>query len=507
MLLEKYFASERVAASRPLTVIQEKSLHQASYLIALGVLLVTGMAHADAKDAVVILYAQFPDNAYVIGTGTFVDHDGLVLTADHVVHHIAISPPSTSTTGSVPSLVNPATITVFSAFLKASIAVDLTKQENVVGGQLSPSQWLDIAFIRVDLTDSQRVQLQPVDLSFSAPTLGETLYAYGPLCTTRTDDRCFQPAVTGTVLNSNPASARDYQVRDNITEGYSGGPLVNASGNIVAVGSWGDTLVSGVVVRASYIPSPYILRYFLDKVPPSSLFAAADVCVRVHMLPSLTAFDWRQLSAKWVIQSSLLQSKEQCSCCCESLDKVRNAVSAPFSTGSCVPPFCAQQRFYGLINTMEITLQTNTIDSGTVEVYRALKDTFAQIDLNQLPLEQRKQLYTTFGLTLANLATKEDAAKTPELGGALSTALAVLGRSQKLGETAQDYFTIGKLFQAAGDPVNAAAANILGTVVDVPTPVVRNKLKVNPQALRNSVDAGIQAQGALVVNQASQHHF
>ena len=464
--------------------------------LTMTLLLAAAIARADAKDAVVIVYAQFPNNAYEIGTGTFVDHDGLVLTADHVVHHISMSPPSSSTTGSVPNLATPTGITVFSAFLGARIAVDLTKPGTLVGGQLSPSQWMDIALIRVDLTDSQKLQLQPVDLSLSAPAQGEALIAYGPLCTTRTDDRCFQPAVTATILNSNPASSRDYQVRDSITQGYSGGPLVNSSGNIVGVASWGDILVPNLVIRASYVPSPYILRYFLDKVPPSLLFNAADSCSRVHALPSLTAFDWRQLSDKWIVQSSLLQSQDQCACCCESLDKARNAVSAPLSSGSCAPPFCAQKRLYGLTNAITIALQTNTVDGSTVQQYQALKDTFAQIDVARLPLEEQKQLYTNVGSTLTELAMNQETSRNPAFSGALDTALTVLSRSQQLGETPQDYFTMSKLFESEGDTVDAAAANILGTVINIPKQSVKNQLKINPDALRNSVQASIRARQA-----------
>ena len=36
-------------------------------------------------DSIVVLYVTFPDGFYEIGTGVFVDHDGLILTADQRV--------------------------------------------------------------------------------------------------------------------------------------------------------------------------------------------------------------------------------------------------------------------------------------------------------------------------------------------------------------------------------------------------------------------------------------
>src|ERR1700731_796574 len=71
-------------------------------------LICTVAARAATQDAVVVIYAQFPGyNTYEIGTGTFVDHDGLVLTADHVVHHLSLSPPVSYMANSVPTPVKP----------------------------------------------------------------------------------------------------------------------------------------------------------------------------------------------------------------------------------------------------------------------------------------------------------------------------------------------------------------------------------------------------------------
>lgn len=60
--------------------------------IVLALALAPSLKASGSADAVVIIYATFPgNNTYEIGTGAFVDHDGLVLTADHVVHRVALS--------------------------------------------------------------------------------------------------------------------------------------------------------------------------------------------------------------------------------------------------------------------------------------------------------------------------------------------------------------------------------------------------------------------------------
>jgi hypothetical protein len=190
---------------------------------------------------------------------------------------------------------------------------------------------MDICLIRVPLSDSQRLQLQPLDLSTAAPSMGDALTAFGPLCTTQ-DNNCYQPSSVTTSLANDPTLSRDYQVRELVTPGYSGGALVNTSGTIVGVASWGDVIVNGTVVtRASYVPAAYVLRYFLNpaKIPMPSRLTSADACSDAHALSFLTAFDWAQLSSRWNTQGNLLQVAGQCQCCCESLSKMKNPFPAP----------------------------------------------------------------------------------------------------------------------------------------------------------------------------------
>ncbi len=471
-----------------------RTLLSASHLLLL-VLPFTIAAQAATPDAVVIIYVKFPGYAaYELGTGTFVDHDGLILTADHVIHHLTVSPPSSFTTGSVPSPTTPTSITVYSAFLNAKFEVDLTRNDTIVGGQLSATQWMDVAFLRVSLTDTQRLQLQPLDLSQSAPAQGENVDAYGPLCVNVSDTRCFQPGVTRTVLNNSPAMSRDYQIRDDIIPGYSGGPLVNVSGNIVAIASWGDVIQANqVVVRASYMPGPYVLRYFLDKLPPSSLFSGSGACTQVHSLAYLTAIDWQEISARWISQANLLQGTDQCTCCCESLDKTRSAVGAPAGS-SCAPPFCAERRFYALTNAVSMALQTNTVSDDTVSAYKGLKAAFSQIDLKSATTEKRADLYAELGSTLAEIATNEQTSANPAFVKSREEAIVALNNSQQVHETPKNYFIMADLFRAAGDKVHATAASVLGSVIGLSATAVHSELKINPDALRKNVQAGVKMQ-------------
>ena len=451
-------------------------------------------AQASTSDSVVIIYAQFPGYAaYELGTGTFVDHDGLILTADHVVHHLSMSPPSSYTTNSMPSPTQPTSIRVYSAFLNAAFDVDLTRTDTVVSGQLGSQQWMDVAFLRVSLTETQRSQLQPLDLSQSAPAQGETVDAYGPLCTKVSDTRCFQPGVTQTVINNAPAMSRDYQVRDNIIPGYSGGPLVNASGNIVGIASWGDVIQANqVVVRASYMPSPYVLRFFLSKLPPSSLFMSADACTRIHSFPYLTNFDWQEISAKWISQSSLLQGADQCTCCCESLDKTRSAVGAP--SGSCAPPFCAERRFYALKNALAMALETKTAGDDTVTSYEALRTAFSQINLAAATTDKRAELYADLGSTLAQVATNEQTKTNPAFSNARQEAILALNSSQLIHETPENYFAMANLFRTEGDTIHATAADVLGNVINLPPATLHSEFKINADILRKNIQAGIRDQ-------------
>lgn len=445
------------------------------------------------SDAIVIIYAVFPgNNVYEIGTGSFVDHDGLVLTADHIIHHISMSSPSTFMAGTANAM-NPTSILIYSAFLKAKIPIDLTKPGSIVGGQITPNRWMDAALIRVPLTDKQKLQIRPLDLSLSNPAQGDPLTAYGPLCTTK-DENCYQPGYIDTVLNSDPNKSREYQVRENVTPGYSGGPLLNASDDIVAIASWGDTIANSVITRASYLPSAYILRYFPKHIPPPSNLTAADACAYAQPLPFLTAFDWAELSSRWIAHKELLQTPDQCTCCCASLDKTRNPVSAPQAGGSCAPPFCAEQRLYGLSNQVLLALETHSVDADTTAAYKAMELTISRISIAQTAEGKRMEIYQTIATVYRKIAISDEVAKNPSFRDASKIALWALERNQQIHEVPQNYLQMSDLFRIQGDDVNAAAATVLGNVLNLPSSAVHSQLKIDPKALRKSVQAGALAE-------------
>ena len=68
------------------------------------------------------------------------------------------------------------------------------------------------------------------------------------------------------------------------------------------------------------------------------------------------------------------------------------------------------------------------------------------------------------------------------------TAIVALERSQQIKETQDNYYSMAKLFQAEGDAKNAIAASVLATVIDE-SPSTVHELKINPQALRKSIQA------------------
>jgi hypothetical protein len=141
-----------------------------------------------------------------------------------------------------------------------------------------------------------------------------------------------------------------------------------------------------------------------------------------------------------------------------------------------------------LANAIELAVATKTVDAGTAVQYQALKATFRQIDLQQLPAERQRDLYTKFGSMAGELATNSEASKHSEFSDAGDTAIVALERSQQIKETQDNYYSLAKLFQAVGDAKNAIAASVLATVIDE-SPSTVHELKINPEALRKSIQA------------------
>lgn len=443
-------------------------------------------AMADPQDAIVIVLAKFPgSNVYEIGTGSFVDHSGLILTADHVVHHVGLTPPATTSSAMVPATA-PTSITVYSAFLHTALNVDLTSPGTLVGGQISATQWLDAALIRVKLNPDQQNRIVPLDIAAGAPSMGDTMQAYGPSCP-RSDPTCYVPSVVRTNLANDPSTARSYQVQAPITLGYSGGPLVNASNNIVAIDSWGDVVLGNQIFRASYLPAPYIVSFLMPLIPLRSPLS----CSTAGSLPFLTAFDWAELSQSWTGNSSALNSPDQCTCCCQSLDKAKNVVLTKPLQSSCTPPFCAQKNIFGLTNGLNTLIAAGADTDRTAVVYGGLRDAIASSDLSGLSVEEKKRLYSNAGRAFAALA---DHTSDSVLSKTISIdALMNLQTGQLLQPSQRDYSTMSILFNKNDIPDSSLAASVLGSIVDSKMKVDASALGVDSSKLEHSVANGISA--------------
>ena len=312
----------------------------------------------DPKNAVVVIIVTFPDGSQELGTGAFVDHDGLVLTADHVVHGTSnlLSPDAHPETMLLnqpnPTQANPVKIEVYSPLLGGKITVDPAVSGALVGGSLSASSWVDAAFIRVPLTDTQRATIQPLDLALSPPAQNEPLTAWGPeydevQCSNLDDPRCLSPQSISETLGSDPSITRDYQVNVNMRTGYSGGPLVNSSSNIVGIGSWGirvngSSSQGPQLAEETYLPSTYIVSSFLisnflnsKQSPEPKWLTGPQGCTNTQSLPSLTVFDIAELFPQSTQQTATAQ---QCQCCCQSLRRAPASLNLPAANMKCATP-------------------------------------------------------------------------------------------------------------------------------------------------------------------------
>lgn len=437
---------------------------------------------AQIPNAVVIIYAEF-GNEYEIGTGAFVDHDGLILTADHVVHHINLNPFS-SYLASNPTTTTPTKITVFVTEPKVRIDVDVN---TIIGGNISPTQWIDVAFMRVKLTDIQKAQIIPLDISMDVPNAGAAVAAYGPLCVNfPIDFKCFEPGVQKTDLYNNPRTAREYQVRSNITTGYSGGPLVSDSGKIIAVTSWGDLLQgTNVVVKASFVPAPYILRYFSHREPDSNVFTEAQACTTANNLLSLTFFDWDQISKPWFKTPISLG---QCGCYCSCLGKRASFTNVPPLSDACsaAPPFCTANTFYALANDIKIGIFTGSLETAK---YESLKKAFAAVNFKKIDIAEQKKILNAYGSTLDLIASSPTTEGVEAFKDASGLSLSAYIKVLSYSDDAHTYSAVGNIFARMNDAKASAAANILYIVNDKSLSAQDKKnLHVDVGALKQTIN-------------------
>jgi hypothetical protein len=463
--------------------LRKKLLVCTARLLLASLLTLDLWGQTDPASAVVIIVVEFPNNATEIGTGAFIDHDGLILTADHVVHQSYLSPPATYTNGSLPTESAPTKITVYSAALRQSLPVDLNL---VVSGVLSssPAQWMDVALLRVSLTPEQRAMIEPLRLAAQGPHQGDPANAWGPRCTDVSTDRCLTPFPVPTGIGSDPTISRDYEVRDNVTLGYSGGPLTNSLGDIIGIASWGDRGVGEQIVRTSYISSAYIRRYFDQKSPPSGWINATAACQNTKSLKYLTRFDFNELFPK---NLQAAPTDDQCSCCCDSLDRASNDADVPASMNSCQrPPFCPEKKFYSAMNTVRLAIETKTVDQDTVASYLDMRAALAAIDMSKVPAEKKTEFYNGFALTGALLSSAPHPSSVSSLSFARTDALIAYKKSVQILEVPETYFKMGSLLQEQGDVVRSTAANLLGALTEAPVEK-RKEFKVNEKDLKTKL--------------------
>jgi hypothetical protein len=441
------------------------------------------------EDSIVILYVEFGDGTYEIGTGAFVDHDGLILTADHVVHQSTVHPPSTFAQGSVPIQIQPTKITAYSALLGTAVPVNLQATGSVVGGNLSSSQWVDAALVRATLTPIQRASIQPLDLAIDPPGRQEQLTAWGPHCINVQDRRCLVPESVGVTLSSSASLNRDYEIRANLKIGYSGGPLTNAANSIVGIASWGDKPDGSgsnatQIFNATYIKSAYIAYFFQSRVVPSEWFQGTNGCNNTRSLPYLTLLDMKEL---FPVSNQRPLTAEQCVCCCQSIPRAPNALNTgiPFASCQQQPIDCLQAAVFPLANSIQVAAATQTVDATTVAEYLQLRKIFTSISTANLPADRQERLYDALGLTSTVIASQY-LSQSPAFATAPTDALTAYKLRSKLGETPEMYFNASTVLSGEGKSDQALNANLMGTLVgtrqatvDPATNHLRNQIFAN----------------------------
>jgi hypothetical protein len=454
----------------------------------------------NSQNAIVTLAAKFSDGVTEWGTGAFVDRDGLILTADHVVHRALASPLSTITAGSVPAAMAPVSITVYGAHLGSPLTVNVTVPGNIVGGNYSGSQWMDAAFVRAQLTDLQRALIQPLDISLSPPGQGEPLTAWGPHCTDITDAGCNPVSAVDAVsvtLSSDPNVNRDYQIRANLNLGFSGGPLINAAGMIVGIASWGlrpngSPTTGDQIVTATYLPGPLIQKFLSPKIASSIWLLAPAGCSNTADARPLTAIDTAEMFPSD-------PAPGDCNCCCSSLSRSANSFNTRVGNSSCAQQSnCLRPAAFTLANSVQLAANTGTVDSKTESDYARLRTIVAGPDAAHLPDAERAGLFDSFGATGLAITRSQAAKQFPSLGGAGQDALVAYRIRTKIADTAEAYDNVAELLKEKGKTNEAAAASAIATIMEKPsieksaTGTIDSKIVNNTiKKLKSQIFAGV----------------
>lgn len=373
---------------------------------------------------VVIITAIFQDGTSEIGSGFLVDHDGLVVTADHVLRGATSVP---SDPNQIPQSNRQVKhLTVY--LLDGTRTADIDVRAGDITWGASQQGFLDVALFRVPIDDQLRSTLQPLEISTDVPRKGQALFAFGPACSPvkPSNANCQVAGPQQAILGNEPKKARTYEISTLLSLGFSGGPLVDSLGRVVGICSWGDTLaLSQAVARASYTPVTYLTNSLIDHIPQSQFFTGGVACQNAHSLPSLTFFDFQELSAPWRSSAGALSDASTCVCCCESLSHASNAMLATGLSARCAPPFCLTERFEATRKAVSLFLNQFAPDAPKLALsYRALYELRKEIDSDHsIAVLTRWQSDITFAEIASDISSRREFLRFPYLSSARTDAI------------------------------------------------------------------------------------
>jgi hypothetical protein len=286
---------------------------------------VFGQAAPDKKEGVVILQVFFADGSEPeLGTGFFLDDDGLIATADHVLRGYDDRPAGEYSPSAARSVRK---IVVHSPVLDTPI--ELASEEFTLraryGAPKEGGKGFDVAVFRVPLTPEARSKVKPLDLAAERPTQGGGYWVVGPNCASaKLDETCFAVQTPQATIVTNTFQPH-FDVTGTITLGFSGGPLLNDKGLVVGVASWGPILPLTTTAIKAKFTSFRVLGARLahsENVPSSDLLTnEATACQLVRSLPSIAGMTVREMMMKWTLNNL---TDTQCTCCCSAFEKIQH---------------------------------------------------------------------------------------------------------------------------------------------------------------------------------------
>lgn len=323
---------------------------------------------SDENKAIVFIIAEFANGDTEFATGFFVDHDGLVVTADHVIHKYA-AVPSDPTSRPIPRA-TARKISVYSWYLKKHFEVDLSEdpKQIVTGQELGEGRWLDLAFIRVRLSDNDSEKVRPLDITEHILNQGDFVGVYGPTCEDANKQKCLVPMLKAPLTISNileQSGGKEYTVSALLQPSFSGGPLVDpATEKAAGVCSYGERLPrqQNLTYINSYVPAHFI-KYL--SLPYSSFFSSLRNCATLQKWEEPTWFDVYQFANTF----KAILSEPECHCLCLAAGKKPTAVPLPAQKKflRCAPPWCKVNLAYAALLRLQAASVGDGLDQQSAE--------------------------------------------------------------------------------------------------------------------------------------------